>query len=88
MLLDYWLYNHYNKKSVPTRREQMEKINDEFNIPYYIFEEIVEYVEQTAKGKCKCMKWENVKSLLNLAVKNKRMTERQAEHLKKECCRE
>lgn len=66
----------------------MEKINDEFNIPYYIFEEIVEYVEQTAKGKCKCMKWENITSLLNLAVKNKRMTERQADYLKKEFCRE
>ena len=66
----------------------MEKINDEFNIPYYIFEEIVEYIEQSAKGECKCMKWENVKSLLNLAVKNKRLSERQAEHLKEEFCRE
>ena len=66
----------------------MEKINDEFNIPYYIFEEIVEYVEQTAQGKCKCMKWENIKSLLNLAVINKRITRPQAENKKKEFCRE
>lgn len=66
----------------------MEQINDEFNIPYYIFEEIVEYVEQTAKGKCKCMKWENIKSLLNLAVLNNRITRTQAEHLEKEFCRE
>ena len=66
----------------------MEKINDEFNIPYYIFEEIVEYVEQTAQGKCKCMKWENIKSLLNLAVVNKRITGPQAEYLEKEFCRE
>ena len=66
----------------------MEKINDEFNIPYYIFEEIVEYVEQTAQGKCKCMKWENIKSLLNLAVINKRITRQQAEYLEKEFCRE
>lgn len=66
----------------------MEKINDEFNIPYYIFEEIVEYVEQTARGKCKCMKWENIKSLLNLAVINKRITRQQAEYLEKEFCRE
>ena len=65
----------------------MEKINDEFNIPYYIFEEIVEYVEQTAKGKFKCMKWENIKSLLNLAVVNKRITRPQAEYLEKEFCR-
>lgn len=34
----------------------MEKINEEFNIPYYIFEEIVEYVELTSKGNCKIMK--------------------------------
>ena len=27
----------------------MEKINEDFNIPYYIFEEIVEYVELTAQ---------------------------------------
>ena len=66
----------------------MEKINDEFNIPYYIFEEIVEYVEQTARGDCKCMKWENIKSLLNLAVINKRITRQQAEYLEKEFCRE
>ena len=66
----------------------MEKINDEFNIPYYIFEEIVEYVEQTAKGNCKCMKWENIKSLLKLAVKNKKLSDRQAEYLQKEFCRE
>lgn len=66
----------------------MEKINDEFNIPYYIFEEIVEYVEQTAQGKCKCMKWENIKSLLNLAVINKRITRPQADYLEKEFCRE
>lgn len=28
-----------------------EKINEEFNIPFYIFEEIVEYIEQTAQRK-------------------------------------
>ena len=43
----------------------MNEVNEDFNIPYYIFEEITEYVELTAKGHCKCMKWENIKSLLN-----------------------
>ena len=38
----------------------MNTINEEFNIPYYIFEEITEYLELTAKGHCKCMKWENI----------------------------
>ena len=46
----------------------MEQLNKEFNVPYYIFEEIIDYVELTTKDYCKCMKWENIKSLLRLAV--------------------
>ena len=53
----------------------MEKINEDFSIPYYIFEEIVDYVELTAKGHCKCMKWYNIKSLLKLAQVNNRLSE-------------
>lgn len=59
----------------------MNTINEEFNIPYYIFEEITEYIELTAKGHCKCMKWDNIKSLLNLAVLNKRLSRQQADFL-------
>ena len=66
----------------------MKQFNEEFNIPYYIFEEITEYIELTAKGYCKCMKWENIRSLLRCAVRNQRLTERQAEHLEKMYCRE
>lgn len=55
----------------------MKEINKDFNIPYYIFEEIVEYIELTAQGHCKCMKWENIKSLLRLAKVNNRLTEQQ-----------
>ena len=66
----------------------MNTINEEFNIPYYIFEEITEYIELTAKGHCKCMKWENIKSLLNLAVVNKRLSRQQADYLKEKFCRE
>lgn len=55
----------------------MEKINEDFNVPYYIFEEIVEYIELTAQSHCKCMKWENIKSLLRLAKVNNRLTEQQ-----------
>ena len=66
----------------------MEETNKDFNIPYYIFEEILEYVELTAKGKCKTMKWENIKSLLNLAVINNRLTNEQARYLKETFCRE
>lgn len=66
----------------------MEQINKEFNIPYYIFEEITEYIELTAKGYSKCMKWENIRALLRLAVINDRLTEQQAKFLEKEFCRE
>ena len=66
----------------------MKQFNDEFNIPYYIFEEITDYIEFTAKGYCKCMKWENIRKLLRLAVVNQRLTERQAKFLEIKFCRE
>jgi len=66
----------------------MKTINEEFNIPYYIFEEITEYIELTTKGHCKCMKWENINSLLNFAVLNNRITKKQAQFLKGKYCRE
>ena len=66
----------------------MEQLNKEFNVPYYIFEEIIDYVELTEKGYSKCMKWENIKALLRLAVVNKKLTEEQAEFLEKEFYRE
>ena len=62
----------------------MEQLNKEFNVPYYIFEEIVDYVELTAKGYSKCMKWENIKSLLKLAVINDKLTKEQAKFIEKE----
>ena len=68
--------------------EEDRKINPDYNVPYYIFEEIVEYVEQTAQGECKCMKWGNIRRLLRCAVVNERLTEEQAEFLEKEFYRE
>lgn len=59
----------------------MKKINEDFDIPCYIFEEIVEYVELTAQGYCKCMKWDNIKSLLKLAQVNNRLTDRQVKYI-------
>lgn len=64
------------------------KINPDFDIPHYIFQEIVEYVEQTASGRCRCMKWENIRRLLKCAVTNNRLTEEQAKNLEKTYCRE
>ena len=60
----------------------------EFNIPYYIFEEIVEYIELTAKGHCKAMKWENIKALLGMAKVNNRLTEQQVQVIIDKFCRE
>lgn len=66
----------------------MEQLNKEFCVPYYIFEEIVDYVELTAKGYSKCMKCENIKSLLKLAVINDKLTKKRAKFIEKEFCRE
>ena len=78
------LYYIYILKRNERKNNKMEQINEEFNVPYYIFEEIIEYVELTAKGYSKCMKWENIRALLRLAVVNERLTEQQAEFLEKE----
>ena len=66
----------------------MNDINKEFDIPYYIFEELVEYIELSSNGKCKTMKWENIKSLLGLAKLNNRLTKEQVEFLIQKYCRE
>ena len=66
----------------------MEKINEEFNVPFYIFQEIVEYIEQTAQGHCKSMKWENIKALLGLARLNNRLSEVQVKYIIDTYCRE
>lgn len=66
------------KSGYKKEKNKMEKLNKEFNVPYYILEEIIEYVELTAKGYSKCMKWQNIRALLRLAVINNRLTKRQA----------
>jgi len=66
----------------------MENINQEFDIPYYIFEEIVEYIELTSKGYCKSMKWENIKLLLRLAQLNERLTKKQVNFIIEKYSRE
>lgn len=66
----------------------MEKINEDFNVPYYIFEEIVDYIELTAQGHCKCMKWENIKALLRCAKVNDRLSSEQVNFIIKKYNRE
>ena len=55
----------------------MEEINKDFDVPYYIFEEIIEYIELTKQDYCKSMKWGNIKKLLRLAQVNHRLTDKQ-----------
>ena len=59
----------------------MNKINEDFYIPYYIFEELVDYIELTAKGYSKSMKWENIKALLWLVKLNNSLSSEQAKFL-------
>ena len=85
------------KLSSPLHLKFMETILDllkfhysQLNFPFITksFEEIVEYIEQTTKGRCRCMKWENIKSLLKSAQVNNRLSEQQVEFLIKTYCRE
>ena len=66
----------------------MEKITKNFIVPNYIAEEILEYIEQTAQGRCRCMKWENIRALLGLAIINGRIIREQADVIEKLFCRE
>ena len=65
--------------------QKIGKINEEFNIPYYIFEEIVEYIEQTAQGRCRSMKWVNIKAFLNCAKVKRRLTVKIKKIIEKIC---
>lgn len=66
----------------------MNEINKDFSIPFYLVEEIVDYIELTAKGYSKCMKWENIKSLLRLAQVNNRLSSEQVNFIIETYCRE
>ena len=66
----------------------MEIINEDLKIPYYIYEEMQQYTNQTIQGRCKCMKWENIKALLKLTQVNKRLSNQQVEYIIKTYCRE
>lgn len=66
----------------------MEEKNKDFNVPYYIFEEIVEYIELTKQGYSKSMKWENIKALLKLAQANNRLSNEQVNFIIEKYSRE
>lgn len=66
----------------------MTKINKNFSVPMYIVDELIFYIEETAKGHCKSMKWENIKALLRLAQVNDRLSEQQVTYIINNYCRE
>jgi hypothetical protein len=57
-------------------------------IPDYIIEEIEEYTEQTKQGRSRCMKWENIRILLGMAVINNRITRAEADIIEEKYCLE
>lgn len=64
----------------------MSKINSNFDVPYYIFEELIEYTIFKCKGIEKASKLENIYLLLNTAVINNKLSSEQAEYIKKTFC--
>lgn len=66
----------------------MQEINKDFNVPFYIFDEVTQYLELTTQKHCKTAKWNNIKSLLKLAQVNNRLTIEQVEYIINTYCRE
>lgn len=58
----------------------MDKSNKELYIPDYIIEEYKEYIKDNKSNK----KWQNLNALINLSKINGRLTEEQANNLKKQ----
>lgn len=58
----------------------------EFDVPQYIAEEIISYKQDCKNGKNRCMKLENIKALIGLAVLNNRITKEQGEYLRNKFC--
>lgn len=59
----------------------MKNINIDYEVPKYILEEIEEYTQETKEGRCRVMKWENIKGLMRLAIINNRLTKEQVQIL-------
>lgn len=48
-----------------------------YDVPQYIIDEVNDYIYDVKNKKNRCMKLENIKSLIGLAVLNKRITRNQ-----------
>lgn len=52
-----------------------------FDIPQYIADELNNYIQEKKDGRYKCMKLENIKALIGLAIFNNRITEEQGKYI-------
>ena len=52
-----------------------------YDVPQYIIDEVNDYIYDVKNKKNRCMKLENIKSLIGLAVLNKRITRNQVMHI-------
>lgn len=84
------IYKEFTKKlqDIILKNKKEKVINFDFDIPYYIFEEIIEYIEQIHSNKLDNGKWKNIKSLLRLALINGRLTKEQVTYIEETYCRE
>jgi len=57
--------------------QQNKNINEDFDIPFHIFDSIVEYVQ---KGR-PTTKWHNIYTLIKMSECNNKLTSSQAEYL-------
>lgn len=64
------------------------KTNEDFNVPYYIVEELVSYIEAQAQGEYRSSQYDNFVALVSLAKVNNRLTPEQATFLIEEFNRE
>lgn len=67
---------------------KMQEINKDFNVPFYIFDEVTQYLELTAQGRCRSSQWQNLKSLLKLAQVNNKLSSEQVKYIINTYCRE
>lgn len=66
----------------------MENVNKDFDIPYYIFEEIIEYITLDGTIEQRKEKSNNLNALLRLSIINRRLTKEQVIFLKDSFCEE
>ena len=63
-------------------------ISEKYNIPFYLLEEIYEYVNSCTDGESNATKWGNINTLINLAVMSERLSREESIEIKRYYCKE